>query len=66
MKLQCTSLKDFSSMRLGNIKKGDPVTVDSVIAKQMVEQGYVELTQETTEKLSAMQKAKAALGKNKK
>lgn len=45
------ALKNFSSIRLGNIRKGDLVDLDKGIAKQMVDAGFFELTEEAREAL---------------
>lgn len=41
------SLKEFSSVRWGNVTVGDMIELDKDIAKQMVDMGYVELPQQT-------------------
>lgn len=41
------SLKEFSSLRWGNVSVGDMIELDKDIAKQMVDLGYVELPSET-------------------
>jgi hypothetical protein len=41
------SLKEFSSVRWGNVSVGDMIELDKDIAKQMVDMGYVELPRQT-------------------
>jgi hypothetical protein len=41
------SLKEFSSVRWGNVTVGDMIELDKDIAKQMVDMGYVELPRQT-------------------
>ena len=40
------SLKEFSSVRFGNVSVGDYIELDKDIAKQMVDMGYVELPED--------------------
>ena len=40
------SLKEFSSVRWGNVSPGDMIELDKDIAKQMVDSGYVELPED--------------------
>jgi hypothetical protein len=57
MILDCIALKDFSSMRYGNVKTGDTLPLDSSIAKQMTKGGYVKFSESTVEKLNALKKS---------
>jgi|TARA_B100001105_G_C22397410_1_gene447477 hypothetical protein len=41
------ALKEFSSVRWGNVCVGDLVELDGDIAKKMVDLGYMELPQQT-------------------
>jgi len=59
-------IKPFSSVRWGNKVKGDPIELNKDTAKQMIDAGMVELTEEAAAQIRVQRAEAEARKKSKK
>lgn len=52
------AIKSFSSIRWGNVKPGDYINLEKDTARQMIDAGMVELSQEMRDSLRAQAEVK--------